>query len=58
MEVSGADERTAAQAAAEAERARLTSGDPVTIVAALEAAFEDAISPAAPIDSTGTAVQR
>ncbi|WP_128434107.1 DUF4236 domain-containing protein [Streptomyces cyaneus] len=50
-----ADERTAAQAAAEAEWARLTSGDPVTVIAALEAAFEDNVSPAAPIDSTGTA---
>ncbi|MBT2420327.1 DUF4236 domain-containing protein [Streptomyces sp. ISL-22] len=50
-----ADEHASAQAAAEAEWARLTSGDPATVIAALEAAFEDNISPAAPIDSTGTA---
>jgi hypothetical protein len=49
-----AEEHAAAQAASEAEWARLTSGDRATVIAALEAAFEDSISPAAPIDSTGT----
>ncbi|MEV6958695.1 DUF4236 domain-containing protein [Streptomyces sp. NPDC051207] len=50
-----AGEHAAAEAAAEAEWAQLASGDPATVIAALEAAFEDNISPAAPIDSTGSA---
>ncbi|WP_331742487.1 hypothetical protein OG535_00290 [Kitasatospora sp. NBC_00085] len=48
-----AHEHAAAQATAEAEWARLSSGDPTTVIEALEVAFEDNTSPAAPVDCTG-----
>ncbi|WP_274562371.1 DUF4236 domain-containing protein [Streptomyces spiramyceticus] len=48
-----ADEQAATQTTADIEWALLASGDPHTVIAALEAAFEDNASPAAAVDCTG-----
>lgn len=46
-------EHASVQAEAEADWARLLANDSDTVISALEAAFEDNVSPAAPIDCAG-----